>query len=231
MENGSNLLTGSDQETVKKNNRKLYLKDIITINPQHTRYQETEMRKVLSITVAALLTLSTNAIAEGTKIGVDYLMLNSEIDTVDFDTSAVQIRVSSAVNKNLDLEGAMALGISDDTYNDTDPFFLGDFSVTAKLSSMLGVFAKAHSDLESRFQVFGRVGLARVEVDLDFDTQNLGSTSESYDDTGIAFGIGGSFDVSETAAIVAEYAKWPDVDFEGTNVDTEVISIGFQIAI
>ena len=70
-----------------------------------------------------------------------------------------------------------------------------------------------------------------VEYDIDIDIENLGSVSESFDDTGIAFGVGASFNFSETSAIVVEYSKLPDVDFEGTDIETDAISIGFQMSI
>jgi len=188
------------------------------------------MKKIIATIVVSLLALSTNAMAEGQKVGVDYLQVSSEIDGLDFDTSAVQIRFSNGIAPNIDVEGVFALGISDDTYTEFDPFF-GNVSVTGELGNMFGVFAKFYSDPNSGFQVFGRVGLAMVKIDIDIDIQNLGSVSESYDDTGIAFGAGASFNFSETSAIVVEYSKLPDVDFEGTDIETDAISIGFQMSI
>ena len=189
------------------------------------------MKKIITIIVIALFAISANAMAEGSKIGVDYVQLNSEIEGVDFDTSAVQFRYLYGAGPNFEVEGFIALGLDDDSYSDSDPFLLGDFTITAKPKTSFGVFAKLHSDPFSGFQVFGKLGLARVEFDLDIDTQNLGSDSESYDDIGLAFGIGGSFNFNETTAIVLEYVILPDVDVEGTDVETEAISLGLQISL
>jgi len=188
------------------------------------------MKKIITTIVVSLLALSTNAMAEGQKVGFDYVKLTSDVGGEDFDTSAIQIRFSNGVAPNVDVEGVFALGIDDDTVSDSDPF-LGDFSVTAELGHMFGVFARLHSDSDSGFEAFARVGFAMVEYDIDIDTQNFGSVSESYDDTGIAFGVGASFNFSETSAIVVEYSKLPDVDVEGTDVETDAISIGFQLSI
>ena len=163
-------------------------------------------------------------------VGIDYVKANSEIAGEDFDTSALQIRFSKGVAPNIDVEGVFALGIDDDTVSDSDPL-LGDFSVTGELGHMFGVFVKFHSNSNSGFEAFARVGFAIVEYDIDIDTQNFGSVSESYDDTGLAFGVGASFNISETSAIVVEYSKLPDVDFEGTDIETDAISIGFQMSI
>jgi opacity protein-like surface antigen len=188
------------------------------------------MKKIITTIVVSLLALSTNAMAEGQKVGFDYVKLTSDVEGEDFDTSAIQIRFSKGAAPNIDVEGVFALGIDDDTVSDSDPF-LGDFSVTAELGHMFGVFAKFHSNSNSGFEAFARVGIAMVEYDIDIDTQNFGSVSESYDDTGIAFGVGASFNFSETSAIVVEYTKLPDVDVEGTDVETDAISIGFQLSI
>jgi hypothetical protein len=49
------------------------------------------MKKIIINIAAALLAFSTNAMAEGLKFEIDYLMLNSEVDVIDFDTSAIQL--------------------------------------------------------------------------------------------------------------------------------------------
>jgi opacity protein-like surface antigen len=188
------------------------------------------MKTIITTIVVSLLALSTNAMAEGQKVGFDYVKLTSDVGGQDFDTSAIQIRYSNGVSPNIDVEGVFALGIDDDTVTAFDPS-LGDISVTGELGHMFGVFAKLHSDSNSGFEAFARVGFALVEYDIDIDIENLGSGSESFDDTGIAFGVGASFNFSETSAIVVEYSKLPDVDVEGTDIETDAISIGFQMSI
>jgi opacity protein-like surface antigen len=188
------------------------------------------MKKIITTIVAGLFALSANAMAEGMKVGFDYLMLSSEIEEADFDTSAVQIRFSNGVGPNIDIEGVFALGLSDDTYYDSDPDLLGDISITAELAHMFGVFARLHSDSISGFQVFARLGLAVVEFDVDIYAQNFGSVSKSYDDTGLFLGVGASFNFTESSAIVVEFSKLPDIDLEGTDLETDAISIGFQMS-
>jgi len=162
------------------------------------------MRKIIITIAATLFAFSVNAKAEGVKFGIDYLMLNSEVEILDFDTSAIQLRVSNELNPYFDL-----------------------------LGNMFGVFAKLHSDSSSPFQIFGKVGLVMVEYDLDFfiDTPGLvGSASQSYDDTGIAFGAGASFNITDKVAVAAEYSMLPDVDFEGLDIETDVIGVGIQMS-
>jgi opacity protein-like surface antigen len=190
------------------------------------------MKKIITAIAAVLFTFSVHAKAEGVKFGVDYLMLSSEVDILDFDTSAIQFRISNELNPYFDLEGVLAFGVSDDTYTESDPL-AGTASITGQLGNMFGIFAKLHSESSSPFQIFGKVGLVMVEYDLDFfiDSPGLvGSASQSYDDTGIAFGVGASFNVSDKVAIIAEYSILPDVDFEGIDIETDTLGVGILMS-
>jgi len=168
--------------------------------------------------------------AEGVKVEIDYLMLKSELDVLDFDTSAIQVRVAGAVNPNVDIEGVLAIGVSDDSYNVFQPG-VGNVSLSAQLANMLGIYAKLHTDASSKFQFFGRLGLAIVKYDFDASIQGLGSGSDSYDDAGLSFGLGISFNITDKSAIVIDYTILPKVDIEGiADMETDTIGVGLQMA-
>jgi opacity protein-like surface antigen len=224
----------TQQAVLSKINYCYLMKKIISVFLIVFYYSTKErfMRKIIITIAATLFAFSVNAKAEGVKFGIDYLMLNSEVDILDFDTSAIQLRVSNELNPYFDLEGVLAFGVSDDTYTESDPL-AGTASITGQLGNMFGVFAKLHSDSSSPFQIFGKVGLVMVEYDLDFfiDSPGLvGSASQSYDDTGIAFGAGASFNITDKVAVAAEYSMLPDVDFEGLDIETDVIGVGIQMS-
>jgi len=188
------------------------------------------MRKIIISIVAMLCAFSTSAMAEGVKVEIDYLMLKSEFGVADFDTSAIQVRAAGAVSPNVDIEGVLAFGISDDSYSVFQPG-VGNVTLSVQLANMLGIYAKLHTDASSKFQFFGRLGLAIVKYDLDGSIQGVGSESASYDDAGLSFGIGASFNFTKTSAIVAEYAVLPAVDIEGIeDMETDTIAVGLQMA-
>ena len=69
-----------------------------------------------------------------------------------------------------------------------------------------------------------------VEYDLDLFVESLRSATESYDDTGIAFGIGASFNITDKLAIATEYFLLSDIAFEGIDVETDTLGIGIQMS-
>ena len=211
----------------------LYLGNILTV-------RENIMTRTLSgIALVFGLLFSISSIAEvggtgsGTSVGFDYLKLSSTLDAggvnLDFDTSALQVRFSTFINPSLDVEGDLAIGLSDDGYKVNDPFF-GTVELKGQLSNMLGVFAKIHSDPMGSGMVYGKVGLARVSIELKGTIGGV-SDSQTYDDAGLAYGVGGAFQVGPGGSIVLEYSVWPTVDIEGSDFDTTVLSIGYQINI
>jgi len=193
------------------------------------------MRKMLtSIMSVMALVFSTNSIAQGTSIDIDYMMLSSDLNVLSFDTTALQLRVSNPINANIDVEGAIAFGVGDDSYSAYDPG-VGNVKLSAKLGNMLGVFAKLHTDPSLGYQFYGRIGLAKVAYDFKYSSSVFGSTSESYDDTGLAFGFGGSFNISTSGAIIVEYNQLPNVNFslipELGDIETTTITLGVQLSI
>ena len=190
------------------------------------------MRNLISmLAISGMLALSTFS-ANAAKVEFDFLMLESEIDVLEFDTNALQIKYIKSVSPNLDIEGVFAIGISDDGYTVSDGFTT--VSVDAELENMFGVFLKLHSGNDQGGpQFFGRVGFARMSIEFtaSIDDPSLAvSGSDSESDTGIAFGAGVAFGASDSGAITIEYSKLPDVDFlDIDDVETSAISIGYII--
>jgi len=186
--------------------------------------------KNYSIVVLFLLcTLaSTSSFADNPTFEIDFAKLSSSWGMADFNTSAIQLRAASAVDPNIDIEGMLAFGLSDDKYEVFDPTF-GTVSITLKLANMLGLFAKAHSDPSAGYELYGRIGLVLINYDADFYVSSLGSASQSYDGSGLAFGVGVSFSAGGNGSLVLEYSKLPNVDMEGTDIESSVLSLGFQV--
>jgi len=199
------------------------------------------MKKLLScVAIASSILFSASSLAQGAFFGADFIKLSSSVQDFDFDTTALQIRGSFPVENNIDIEGTLAIGISDDSMSDTyyDPFFGVYFTDTIKgsLSQALGVFAKFHSDPSGGFQFYGKLGLQMVKYKVEFSETALGTTvfsaSTTFDDTGLAYGVGGSFNLSgSNGAVVVEYMKLPAVDANGSDIDSSALSIGFQMAL
>lgn len=192
------------------------------------------MRKLLTFLVISSILAFLSLSAHAAKLEFDFLTLDSEYEVLDFDTSALQIKFINELSPNIDIEGVLAIGISDDGITVSDGISTVSFEI--ELENMFGVFLKLHSgNGQDAHQFFGRVGFARMSIDFsaaisDPSSGNL-SASDSEDDTGIAFGIGALFSTSETGAFTIEYNQFPDVDLlgNGSDFETSALSIGYVI--
>lgn len=167
--------------------------------------------------------------AQAAKFQIDYVMLEADIEDVEeFEPDAVHLKFIHPVGPNTEILGVIGFGISDDDIEESDPFF-GTVSLSVDQGTMFGFYGRAHADLGANSQVFGQLGLVQLEYDIDAEIGGL-SGSESYDDTGVAFGFGVSIGLSEQAALVIEYNQFPDVDIEDiAEIETTSLSLGIQM--
>ena len=199
------------------------------------------MKNLFSILIVSSVIVFNSMPTQAANLEIDYLMLDSEFGSENFDTTALQLKLVNPISPNADIEGVIAFGLDDDSLEETETFFdptLGNITVTAtleaQLGNMIGVFIKGHTGNDSAMQFFGRIGFAMVQIDYDatLAVSGLGSISDSgsEDDSGIAFGFGAAFAVSDTDAFTIEYSQLPDVDFEGIDIETTALSLGYQMS-
>lgn len=188
------------------------------------------MKKLLTLLVMFAMVTFGSKSAQAANLQIDYMMLEADLEDVDeFEPDAVQLKYINPVGPSTDVMGVFALGISDDEIEEFIPPF-GTVSLSVDLATMFGIYGRAHADLGANGQIFGQLGLVRLEYDLEAEIFGL-SDSESYDEFGLALGFGASFGFSEQAALVIEYNQFPDVDIEDiADLETTSLSIGFQMS-
>ncbi len=104
-------------------------------------------------------------------------------------------RVGVNITPNFAIEGEGTFGVKDDSGTELD--------------SELGVFAVGKLPLSPSFDVFGRVGLARIE------------TSPGGSEDGLAYGVGGTFNLSPVDGIRLD---WTRHDYDAGDVDAISLS-------
>ena len=186
--------------------------------------------KLLTLSMIFALVTFGSMSAQAANFQIDYMMLEADLEDVEeFEPDAVQLKFINPVGPSTDIMGVFAFGISDDEIEESDPFF-GTVSLSVDLATMFGVYVRANADVGANGQIFGQLGLVQLEYDLEAEIFGE-SDSESYDDTGLAFGFGVLFGLSERAALVIEYNQFPDVDVEDiADIETTSLSVGFQMS-
>ena len=157
------------------------------------------------------------------------MMLDADLEDVEeFEPTAIQLKFINPVGPHTEFLAVFALGISDDEIEESDPI-IGTVSLGVDLANMFGVYGRAHADLGTNAQVFGQLGLVLIKYEIEVEIFDV-SDSESYDDTGLALGFGVSFDLSDQAALVFEYNRFPDVDVEDiADIETTSLSVGIKM--
>lgn len=187
------------------------------------------MNKLPALILLSAAVMLASLSARAADLQIEYLMLEADLEDVDeFEPDAIQLKYVNPVNPGIDVMGVFAFGISDDEIEETDPFF-GTVSLSVELSSLFGIYGRARAELGDNARVYGQLGLVQIKFDLDAEIFGL-TGSESYDETGVAFGVGIAIDVSDRASIVIEYNQFPDVDVEDLDLESTGISLGYRAA-
>lgn len=104
-------------------------------------------------------------------------------------------RVGVGITPNFAIEGEASFGVSDDSGTELD--------------NELGIFAVGKLPISPSFDVFGRVGLARIE------------TSPGGSEDGLAYGVGGTLNLSPVDGIRLDYTRH---DYDAGDVDAISLS-------
>ena len=150
--------------------------------------------------------------------------------SLDEDDSGFKLFGGYNANKNVAIELAYAdLGTASLTGNPGDTFVLdgtlflfigsGRLDIDGSLISLSGVFTHHFNDA---FNIYGRVGLA--SWDADINATETGGTSDSFSEDGTDFflGFGTGWNFAQTWALKAEYELY---SFDDINVDVDLLSL------
>jgi hypothetical protein len=164
------------------------------------------MKKLLALAAAASLTaFAAPAFAE-TSASIGW----SQFSIADLDLDAITGKYSWRYADSpfgVEVEGAFGLG---DDKAGTAPS-----QTVVAVRSVLGVFATAQVDVGDNITLFGRAGLANVNVT---ERNNFTSPKTHIDDNagGSAFGVGGIWRYSDANGVRFEYTRY-NVDL-GRNI-------------
>lgn len=182
--------------------------------------------------------------------GYQYFDINTDtdfesVDDIGNDINALQVRAGYQFDAMFSLEAEGSFGISDGNFDfegdrnvfDFDDIDEGDSgedlgdavlasgSGDIELDYLIGVYGRAQYPVTDRFGVHARLGYAFVQVEASGTLDGEGAPNESItlaegDDGGVAFGVGATFDVTESWQLRADYTRYEfdDVDADGVGI-------------
>lgn len=158
-------------------------------------------------TTLGLLALAAGAQAQGLYGEVGYTGLDYREPGLKVSPGMVRGVVGYDISPNLAMEGMVGVHGGSDTASGT----------TLKLGSMVGVFGKLQAPLAEGVNVYGRLGVARSD---------LKANGASDASTGLAYGVGMTYDLSKTTYLNADYTKYYDRDDQ--KLEGLTLGVGFR---
>ncbi len=155
--------------------------------------------------------------------GVAYSTLNVDLKAAgaqgdgDSEPSAINFVVGRELNKYFAVEGLLNKGIYDDKVSGAGANF------AFELNYAIGASAVGILPISETFNVYGKLGLARVEYEDD--------ARGSADASGAIYGAGATFDINKQFSLNAEYIQYPDGDYDGSSVFDDVETSAFNIGV
>ncbi|MEM7458136.1 MAG: porin family protein [Pseudomonadota bacterium] len=145
-------------------------------------------------------------------------------------------RVGYNLSKHWSIEGEAMVGVENDTTVSRDLDETSSTTIFAKseIKHLLGVYAKGTLPVTSKLNAFARVGVASLEVDFSTDFRVLDiatdeTTTVSFDSTdtqtGLAFGAGLSYDITDKLYLRGDFTQYDVSDVE---VDSLSLGVGFR---
>jgi opacity protein-like surface antigen len=113
----------------------------------------------------------------------------------------VRAIVGTEVNPNLNVEGMLGFGISDDTVS------IQNVRVTGEISNAWGIFLKPKATIAPNLELFGRVGYVKTKV-----TASVPGYAVSDTGGDLAYGAGLSYKISDTTSLNADYMSYYNKD-------------------
>jgi len=154
---------------------------------------------------------------------VDYMRLDMNWKTTGADFSAnppaLGLKLGVQLNESFEIEGLLGMGISSDSFANA-----GVAGLYGELNSLYGVNAQLIVAAADNAKIYGKLGFTKIDLNI---------TGETFNNTGLSYGIGVAIDLIKNHALTVEYLVLPDVNISDSGVDlgkvkTTSLNVGFK---
>ena len=197
------------------------------------------MSKFIASSVSALLIAASPALADGFYISgsISGVTLDHSIERnnggadapgpggiIVSDTSGTTLATETGAGFGIGLGYEQSIG--NGLFWGAEAFYTAHDINTTNLNGVLvtdldleatygarGIFG---AEVTDRFNVYAHVGIVQAEFDVDNSyTFAPPSTSDSFEETGVSYGVGASYAINDQIGVFAEYTQIADIDFDG----------------
>ena len=206
--------------------------------------------RTIMISLGASLFVAMPAFADGfyadggiSLITVEGDDLIAPLNGPEFDSLGA--RIGFNLSKHFSIEGEAIIGL--DSYSSTvqtqftdlggDPAQVrqSDYWVESSLNHTVAAYVRSSAPVTSKLNVFGRLGIARIEIDQTANFRNFVSNSDeepgttslssTFSDVGAAFGAGATYDLTDKIYVRGDLTRF---DMNHGDVDNMMIGAGIR---
>lgn len=177
--------------------------------------------KIKSVVVSILLLFPLAASAHTSEregrnyLRYDFVNLSVDDSFYTANPNAFQFSLGIPLTQHLSIEASALVGVNEDGFG---------YGYTTKLNSMYGGFIRGSLPLGYN-NIYGRVGMVGIEIEVN----ETGFGGETYDDTGMAFGVGLEMPITTNSALMFEYTNYPNINVnQDIDIETSGVSIGVK---
>ena len=186
-----------------------------------------DSKKTFKLLLISLWFIAPVAAADQKHYEIQYLLLESSTVGANYKPNALLYKHIVPYNKFLNFEGHVALGITEETAR-RKTGIAGNYTQKLRFSNMLSLMVKVYGAIEPRVQGYFHFGLSRVDLDLSTPSW-VGGPDGSQSETGLAYGLGMTFNLLGKGAFVLEFTQLPEVDAGSETFNTVYIGLGYQL--
>lgn len=169
-------------------------------------------------TAAVTAQTAENGFYLGGHYGQHNVELKSDFADTDVKFGVAGVNAGLQLTSFLALEARYAIGVEDENiFNDND-------SVRYEMDRHMALMAKGIIPLGDRFSLFATAGYGETRYAFAYDIPGL-SGSESSTESGMIYGAGAAFNLTDRLSLVAEYNMLPDLEDEDEGVIESKVSL------
>ena len=169
------------------------------------------------------------------RLGTDILQIQEDYEFSP-EFGAVDAQFGYRLTEHWSLEGEAIVGVENekDYLSGSDGTYSNTRQNTYDLDYLIGAYVRGDIPVTSKLTAFARAGLASVEVDVssnltstNLETEEVMNVSSDFtrSDTGIALGVGLTYDFTDKLYLRSDYARY---DFEFYDLDSVSLGVGIR---
>jgi len=185
------------------------------------------IKNTFHIIIFGLLLAAVNhALAQEAKYELDYMLVDSTLGNNKYQPNAAQLKYIIPYTQNFEFEGVLGFGAGVESAHFKYQLAT-DYTQHFRLTDLVGLYIKAHAEIEPKVLAFAHAGLVRMEYNISSSLSQI-KPDGTVTQLGLGYGIGISMNLFEHSSFVLNFDHFPEAKSDGVKIRSTALSIGYQ---